>query len=109
MLMRFMVGVACGESICYTIKDIHPGAQTKRRGGARPVRKLLGGMASPAAFLFPSNESPFRGEGFYRGLSRRDAANQPLVFNGGVSATHWWDLLTRHLSFGMVPPGNAQG
>jgi hypothetical protein len=30
--------------------DIVPGAQTERRGGAGPVRGLLGGKASPAAF-----------------------------------------------------------
>jgi hypothetical protein len=28
------------------------GAQTERRGGAGPVRGLLGGKASPAAFFF---------------------------------------------------------
>ena len=28
-----------------------PGAQTERRGGAGPVRGLLGGKASPAAFF----------------------------------------------------------
>jgi len=28
-----------------------PGAQTERRGAARPVRVLLGGETSPAAFL----------------------------------------------------------
>src|SRR5437660_629798 len=31
--------------------DIVPGAQTERRGGAGPVRGLLGGKASPAALL----------------------------------------------------------
>src|SRR5438128_1406268 len=29
----------------------YPGAQTERRGGARPVRGLLGGKASPAALI----------------------------------------------------------
>lgn len=29
-----------------------PGAQTERRGGYRPVRSLLGGKTSPAAFTF---------------------------------------------------------
>src|SRR6266542_4309487 len=32
-------------------RDIAPGAQTERRGGAGPVRGLLGGKASPAALL----------------------------------------------------------
>jgi len=29
----------------------HPGAQTERRGGAGPVRGLLGGKTSPAAMF----------------------------------------------------------
>src|SRR5262249_20196306 len=37
-----------------------PGAQTERRGGAGPVRALLGGVTSPAA-LFPSQLVSFRG------------------------------------------------
>jgi hypothetical protein len=32
----------------------NPGAQTERRGGAGPVRGLLGDKTSPAAFFFPS-------------------------------------------------------
>jgi len=34
----------------YNEKAIYPGAQTERRGLAGPVRDLLGGETSPAAF-----------------------------------------------------------
>jgi hypothetical protein len=51
--------VASREPICYVNKDIGSGAQTKRRGGAGPVRRLLGGKASPAAFVVRTNPSFF--------------------------------------------------
>jgi hypothetical protein len=37
-----------------------PGAQTKRRGDAGPVRAMLGGVTSPAAFVAPAKR---RGRG----------------------------------------------
>ncbi len=35
-------------------RDTDPGAQTERRGGAGPVRGLLGGKTSPAAVFVSS-------------------------------------------------------
>jgi len=46
-----------------------PGAQTQRRGGAGPVRGLLGGKTSPAALVFLL----FRWDGF---------ANRPALPDG---------------------------
>jgi hypothetical protein len=40
-----------GGGLHYQERAIAPGAQTERRGDAGPVRNLLGGLASPAAFL----------------------------------------------------------
>ena len=37
------------RSVCRQGEDDPPGAQTKRRGGVRPGRDLLGGETSPAA------------------------------------------------------------
>jgi hypothetical protein len=40
------------KAVCVKmVKVTSPGAQTERRGGAGPVRGLLGGKASPAALL----------------------------------------------------------
>jgi hypothetical protein len=44
----------------------YPGAQTERRGGAGPVRGLLGGKTSPAAFFASQNF----GVGRHRGRPR---------------------------------------
>jgi hypothetical protein len=41
----------CGSGLRYNGRDIAPGAQTERPGGLGPVRTLLGGYPSPAAFL----------------------------------------------------------
>ena len=38
----------------------HPSAQTERRGGAGPVRGLLGGKDPTGRFLEPRNQSSFR-------------------------------------------------
>jgi hypothetical protein len=38
--------------LLYNNEAIGPGAQTSRPDDAGPVRRLLGGMASPAAFFF---------------------------------------------------------
>ncbi len=40
----------CG-GLQYAGRDSEPGAQTERSGAAGPVRVLLGGDASPAAFI----------------------------------------------------------
>src|SRR5262245_26040186 len=43
------------QAVCSKMERSPPGAQTERRGGAGPVRGLLGGKASPAAlFVRPS-------------------------------------------------------
>src|SRR5262245_22987932 len=39
-------------------KDVASSAQTERRGGAGPVRGLLGGKASPAAFVLVADTLP---------------------------------------------------
>jgi hypothetical protein len=46
------------KAVCDRLKDIAPGAQTKCRGDAGPVRILLGGLASPAAVLPNSAHFP---------------------------------------------------
>src|SRR5262249_15269751 len=43
-----------GSGLRYHEKDIGPGAQTERRGDARPVSALLGGEDSPAALSLQS-------------------------------------------------------
>ena len=41
-----------GEAVCDRMATAtHPGAQTERRSDAGPVRGLLGGKTSPAAFV----------------------------------------------------------
>ena len=64
-LLSSSTGTAGSLVLVDTGKD-HPGAQTKRRGDARPVRRLLRGVASPAAFIDPPKESPFPGKGHTR-------------------------------------------
>ncbi|HKB34894.1 MAG TPA: hypothetical protein VKD72_00475 [Gemmataceae bacterium] len=44
---NFLSGAVCGT----VGKDNAVGAQTERRGGAGPVRALLGGENAPAAFV----------------------------------------------------------
>ena len=47
-----MIQLSISEAVCLImVKATSPGAQPERRGGAGPVRDLLGGKASPAAFL----------------------------------------------------------
>src|SRR5262249_3585444 len=43
------------DLVCNTRRDIVPGPQTERQGGAGPVRGLLGGKASPAAAVKSQN------------------------------------------------------
>jgi hypothetical protein len=57
VLMHLLEEVASREPICWSNEDIDPGAQTKRRGSAGPVRILLGGKASPASFVVRTNPS----------------------------------------------------
>jgi hypothetical protein len=44
--------VSGGVGPRYNVKDIAPGAQTERRGGAGPVRDLLGGKALTGRLCF---------------------------------------------------------
>jgi hypothetical protein len=47
-----MVEASFGAVACVRMKrSSAPGAQTERRGDAGPVRDLLGGETSPAAFV----------------------------------------------------------
>src|SRR5262245_28606819 len=74
-------------------KAIAPGAQAERRGGAGPVRGLLGGSTSPTAFdssggirhparrrvgLFRARLLPRRGPGLNAGQRVRDVAPELL-------------------------------
>jgi hypothetical protein len=51
-----------GCGLHYNGRDIDPGAQTERPGGLGPVRTLLGGMTSPAAFRSSLDQSCFKDE-----------------------------------------------
>jgi hypothetical protein len=75
-----MVRVPGLETICYINKDITLGAQTKRRGDAGPGRKLLRGVASPAAFITPVEVLPFAGK-----LTRVGAGRIPSGLPGATS------------------------
>src|SRR6516162_3982262 len=48
-----MIQPSLSEAVCVRmVAATLPGAQTERRGGAGPVRDLLGGKALPAALFF---------------------------------------------------------
>src|SRR5262245_12961062 len=53
-----MMLLLSGTGLRYNKNAIAAGAQTERRGGRGPVRGLLGGRTSPAAFVFQPRALP---------------------------------------------------
>jgi hypothetical protein len=54
-----MIRVSFSEAVCFRMGAAYPGAQTERRGGAGPVRGLLGDKASPAALVLFASPNKF--------------------------------------------------
>jgi hypothetical protein len=65
----FIVFLLPWRVVCDTMKEIpSPGAQTKRRADAGPVRVVLGGLTSPAALLIPPNNCEGEATGVKAGV-----------------------------------------
>jgi hypothetical protein len=73
------------EMVCDKMKQSAAGAQTERRRDAGPVRDLLGGKASPAAFLLRSG----LGRNAFRIVPATCQAKKPDLFH----ARRLWPLV----------------
>src|SRR5260370_20475344 len=73
--------------IGYNGAEMCPGARTDRGAHAGPVRILLGGVTSPAAFVVPAEQISLPGEGVDGVMGRQGAAGTPLATGVGGSLT----------------------
>jgi hypothetical protein len=83
-------------SLRYNESAIDPGAQTERRGDAGPVRALLGGETSPAAFLRSVEVVILLEKGFW-GHDQELRTKAALPVHARARATAWLLFQGRNL------------